>query len=204
MTDTSADTSAVTPAPTPAADTAKPHRKRRRDATDGRTSRSRRYRALLKQFLADMGGPGGAAALTEAQRQLCARCATLSAECERIEQQINAGETVDFVVYGVVVDRLGRALQRIQPELGGDGMTVTGPLVKIEHIVVDPNPERFNAEIVDATPVDVERVPPPPDRVMPVTVPTEPQLPSGGFPKVSWSRGCHGTLVGRIGGSHDQ
>ena len=113
MTDTSADTSAVTPAPTPAADTAKPHRKRRRDATDGRTSRSRRYRALLKQFLADMGGPGGAAALTEAQRQLCARCATLSAECERIEQQINAGETVDFVAYGVVVDRLGRALQRV-------------------------------------------------------------------------------------------
>ena len=83
-------------------------------------------------------------------------------------------------------------------------MTVTGPLVKIEHIIVDPNPERFNAEIVDATPVDVERVPPPPDRVMPVTAPQSRNSIGRISPRYRGRGGCHGTLVGRIGGSHDQ
>jgi hypothetical protein len=56
---------------------------------------------------------GGADRLSEGQRQLARRCATISLECEKIEAHAVAGEEIDLDCYGQLTDRLGRAFQRL-------------------------------------------------------------------------------------------
>jgi hypothetical protein len=56
---------------------------------------------------------GGADRLSEAQRQLVRRCATLSIECEKLDASALLGEPIDLAAYGMLVDRLGRAFQRL-------------------------------------------------------------------------------------------
>jgi hypothetical protein len=54
---------------------------------------SRRFRDVLGQIIADLGGPDG---LSEGQRQLARRAATLSMECERLEVRAVAGDSMLF------------------------------------------------------------------------------------------------------------
>jgi hypothetical protein len=77
---------------------------------DQRSAEYRRFRDILCQIIADLGG---AEQLSEGQRQLARRCATIAIECERMESQSVAGKKIDLEVYGALTDRLGRAFQRL-------------------------------------------------------------------------------------------
>jgi hypothetical protein len=76
----------------------------------GDTKWARRFADVFGQIIADMGGPDG---LSEGQRQLARRAATLSIACERMEGQAAAGEEIDLEQYGRLTDRLGRTFARL-------------------------------------------------------------------------------------------
>jgi hypothetical protein len=71
---------------------------------------SRRFADILGQIIGDMGG---ADLLSEGQRQLARRCATIAIACERMEGEAAAGNLIDLDAYGTLTDRLGRAFQRL-------------------------------------------------------------------------------------------
>ena len=71
---------------------------------------SRRLRDVLDQILADIGGPEH---LSEAQRQLARRAATMSIACERMEVDAALGRVIDLEAYGKISDRLGRAFKHL-------------------------------------------------------------------------------------------
>ena len=71
---------------------------------------SRRFADVLGQVISDLGGPSG---LSEGQRQLARRCATIAIACERMEGSAAAGQAIDLEVYGTLTDRLGRAFARL-------------------------------------------------------------------------------------------
>jgi hypothetical protein len=78
---------------------------------DGRSTTARRFRDLIEEISADLGGPS---ILSEGQRQLIRRAAMLSAECERLEALAARGECPQFVeTYGPLGDRLGRLFDRL-------------------------------------------------------------------------------------------
>src|SRR5262245_32309562 len=80
------------------------------DGVDGRSREARRFRDILGEIVGDLGGTDR---LSEAQRQLARRCALLSLECEGMEAKAVAGEAIDLDLFGTLVDRLGRAFQRL-------------------------------------------------------------------------------------------
>jgi hypothetical protein len=69
----------------------------------------RRFRDVLSEILSDLGRDG----LSEGQRQLARRAATISIACERMEGEAVAGAEIDLELYGRLVDRLGRAFHRL-------------------------------------------------------------------------------------------
>jgi hypothetical protein len=77
---------------------------------DGRSMASRRFRDILGQIVTDLGG---SERLSEAQRQLCRRVSLMCWECERLEARSVAGETIDLEQFGQLIDRIGRACQRL-------------------------------------------------------------------------------------------
>jgi hypothetical protein len=77
---------------------------------DGRTRMAMRFRDILEQILIDLGG---ADMLSEAQRQLARRAATMSMQCELMEAEAVAGRPFDIYCFGQLSDRLGRCLERI-------------------------------------------------------------------------------------------
>jgi hypothetical protein len=77
---------------------------------DQRGPWARRWRDVLAEIVSDLGGHHG---LSEAQRQLARRCATISIACERMEGEAAQGKAIDLIAYGMLTDRLGRALQRL-------------------------------------------------------------------------------------------
>jgi hypothetical protein len=77
---------------------------------DGRGPWARRWRDVLAEIISDIGGHEG---LSEGQRQLARRCATIAIACERMEGEAAQGAEIDLEVYGTLTDRLGRALQRL-------------------------------------------------------------------------------------------
>ena len=77
---------------------------------DGRSAPYRRFKDVLEQILADMGG---ADFLSEGQRQLCRRAATLSIMAESMEADAVGNKHLDIDIYGQLTDRLGRCLQRL-------------------------------------------------------------------------------------------
>jgi hypothetical protein len=77
---------------------------------DGRGPWARRWRDIVAEITNDLGGPGF---LSEGQKQLVRRCATIAIACERAEAKAAAGEDIDLEVYGTLTDRLGRAFQRV-------------------------------------------------------------------------------------------
>ena len=99
---------------------------------DARLKISRRFRDLLANIAADLGGAGR---LSEGQKQIARRCAMLSVECEIMESAAVAGEPFDLETCGQLTDRLGRAFQRlglrrvmhdVTPDLS-TYLTATGP-----------------------------------------------------------------------------
>ena len=66
---------------------------------------------MLAEIISDLGGPD--AGLSEGQRQIARRAATLCIACEKLEGEAAAGRDIDLDVYGQMVDRLGRAFQRL-------------------------------------------------------------------------------------------
>lgn len=79
--------------------------------TDGRSATARRFKDLVEDISADLGGKDH---LSEGQRQLIRRAAMLSAESERMEALAARGEAeFDIDLYGMICDRLGRLFGRI-------------------------------------------------------------------------------------------
>jgi len=77
---------------------------------DGRGPWARRWRDILGEVIADLGGID---ILSEGQKQLARRCATISIACERMEGEAAQGNEIDLEVYGTLTDRLGRCFQRL-------------------------------------------------------------------------------------------
>src|SRR5262245_14101316 len=77
----------------------------------GDTAWARRFRDVLAEIISDLGGHDGG--LSEGQRRLARRCATIAIACERMEGEAAAGAAINLEEYGRLTDRLGRALQRI-------------------------------------------------------------------------------------------
>jgi hypothetical protein len=79
--------------------------------TDGRSATARRFKDLVEDIAADLGGRDR---LSEGQRQLIRRAAMLSAECERQEALAARGEAeFNCELYGTLCDRLGRLFGRL-------------------------------------------------------------------------------------------
>ena len=76
----------------------------------GDTAWARRFRDLVAEIISDLGG---ADHLSEGQRQLARRAATISLECEKLEGRALSGEEIDLDGYGQLTDRLGRTFQRL-------------------------------------------------------------------------------------------
>lgn len=76
----------------------------------GDTAWSRRFKDVLGEIISDLGGRE---TLSEGQRQIARRCATISIACERMEGEAAAGEDINLDTYGTLTDRLGRAFQRL-------------------------------------------------------------------------------------------
>src|SRR5262249_8872182 len=77
---------------------------------DGRGPWGRRFRDVLAEIVSDLGG---ADRLSEGQRQLARRAATISIACVKLEGEAAAGAVIDLELYGRLTDRLGRAFQRL-------------------------------------------------------------------------------------------
>lgn len=76
----------------------------------GDTAWARRFRDVLVEIISDLGGLD---VLSEGQKQLARRAATLCITCERLEGKAAAGEDIDLTAYGMLTDRLGRTFARL-------------------------------------------------------------------------------------------
>ena len=76
----------------------------------GDTAWARRFRDILSEITNDLGG---ADLLSEGQRQLVRRCATIAIACERMEGEAAAGRDIDLETFGQLTDRLGRCFNRL-------------------------------------------------------------------------------------------
>lgn len=76
----------------------------------GRGPWVRRFKDVLAEITSDLGG---ADLLSEGQRQLARRAATISIACERMEGRAVTGTDIDLEEYGRLTDRLGRTFQRL-------------------------------------------------------------------------------------------
>jgi hypothetical protein len=88
---------------------------------DARTQTGRRFRDLVETMTNDLGGPSF---LSEFQKQLVRRAATLSIMAESIEADVVRDFEFDILNYGTVCDRLRRiaetlGLQRIARPVDG-------------------------------------------------------------------------------------
>ena len=80
------------------------------DGLDLRTQTARRFRDLVETMTLDLGG---ADRLSEGQKQLIRRAASLAIMSEAIEADLCRNMTFDADQYGMLCDRLGRCLQRL-------------------------------------------------------------------------------------------
>lgn len=78
------------------------------DRIDGRSALARRYRDVLAQLVAAIGG-----APTDAQAMLCRRAATLSVWCEQAESDLASGGQIDVATYNTSTNTLRRLLQEL-------------------------------------------------------------------------------------------
>lgn len=79
------------------------------EPTDMRTAQGRRYRDLIGAISADLGGD-----LTETQKQLVRRAASLSVWCEAVEARLAAGEMVpEIATYTTACNSVTRMLKTL-------------------------------------------------------------------------------------------
>jgi hypothetical protein len=76
---------------------------------DGRSMMARRFREITSTIESDLGGD-----LSEAQRHLVARAATLACWCEERESELAQGQDFDALQYSTV----SNALRRLLSDLG--------------------------------------------------------------------------------------
>ena len=77
---------------------------------DERSPRARRYRDVLAEIIADLGGDS---LLSEGQRQLARRAASVSLEAETIESALVDGKPVDMESYLKIVSACNRTFTTI-------------------------------------------------------------------------------------------
>jgi hypothetical protein len=77
----------------------------------GNTAWARRFRDVLEQVIADLHTNNET--LSEGQRQLARRAATIAIVCEKMEGEAAAGNDIDLDQYGTLTDRLGRTFHRL-------------------------------------------------------------------------------------------
>jgi hypothetical protein len=77
---------------------------------DGRTQTARRFRDLIEEISNDLGGSD---LLSEGQRQLIRRAASLSIMAESIEADLARDLAFDVNVYGCIADRLRRLFETL-------------------------------------------------------------------------------------------
>jgi hypothetical protein len=104
---------------------------------DGRSKWARRFADILYGITADLGGDDN---LSEGQRQLIRRCALLAVECEGLEGDAAAGDTIDLFLYGQMTDRLGRALQRLGIRRSARDITNSIDRRRVEKLWDEVNP----------------------------------------------------------------
>ena len=92
------------------------------DGLDGRSQTARRFRDLVETIGNDLGGVDH---LSEGQKQLIRRAATLSIMAEAMEADAVRNLAFDGEAYGVLCDRLGRCLQRLGLERKARDVTPT-------------------------------------------------------------------------------
>ena len=92
------------------------------DGLDGRSQTARRFRDLVETIGNDLGGVDH---LSEGQKQLARRAATLSIMAEAMEADAVRNLAFDGEAYGVLCDRLGRCLQRLGLERNARDVTPT-------------------------------------------------------------------------------
>lgn len=76
---------------------------------DGRSMMARRFREIVTGIESDLGGD-----ITEAQKHLLARAATLAVWCEERESDLANGQDFDAVQYATI----SNALRRLLSDLG--------------------------------------------------------------------------------------
>lgn len=94
----------------------------------GDTAWARRFADILAEIISDIGGPDR---LSEGQRQLARRAATIAIACERMEGEMAAGADINTEQYGALTDRLGRCFQRLGLERRSSKV-INNPLAYIE------------------------------------------------------------------------
>jgi hypothetical protein len=90
---------------------------------DGRSAGARRYRDLVAEFAAEVGGM---AALPATTQQVVRRLAQVSVELELLEAQRAAGNAIDPVAFVTLVNsqrRLLRDLKSLRPRNKGPSLT---------------------------------------------------------------------------------
>jgi hypothetical protein len=127
--------------------------------TDGRSATARRFKDLVEDIAADLGGKDH---LSEGQRQLIRRAAMLSAECERMEAMAARNDrrpdgaiawkseatfVFDLEIYGALCDRLGRLFGRLGLERKSQDVTPDMHSYLAERQPNDEGAARQEAEI---------------------------------------------------------
>jgi hypothetical protein len=90
--------------------------------TDGRSLTARRFQDLYEDVANDLGGLD---LLSEAQKQLIRRAATLSAESERQEAEWANGRPFDLAAYSTTANCLRRIFETLGLERRGRDVTPT-------------------------------------------------------------------------------
>jgi hypothetical protein len=88
----------------------------------GDSAWTRRFSDIFAEVVSDLGGRS---MLSEGQKQLARRAATLSIFCEKAENDAALGKEIDVDLYGTMCDRLGRCFQRLGLERRARDVTPT-------------------------------------------------------------------------------
>jgi hypothetical protein len=112
------------------------------ESIDGRTALARRYRDLIAQFVADVGGDP-----SQTQQQVIRRAASLSVWCESVEAKLAAGEEIDIGQFTTACNSVRRLLADIGLSRHRE------PMRAIEATAIEPavaEPAEAAAEAADA------------------------------------------------------
>ena len=80
------------------------------DGADGRSLIARRFKDILSEIVSDLGGTE---IISEGQRQLARRAATLSTEAETMEATLAGGGELDLDRYVVLTNALNRTFSNL-------------------------------------------------------------------------------------------